>query len=108
MEMAPKLKKLYNEMNSKVKEIPKELLREDSIKAAISSKVDNYKLNGMAEELAKEILSYVQDHGFNTIELKPVMEHIQGHPFHITGFFVKLSGPAIILLYSVAFFVQFT
>ncbi|SEK30341.1 1,4-alpha-glucan branching enzyme [Butyrivibrio sp. ob235] len=39
------------------------------------------------EELAKEILSYVQDHGFNTIELKPVMEHIQGHPFHITGFF---------------------
>lgn len=54
MEMAPKLKKLYDEMNSKVKEIPKELLREDSINAAISSKVENYKLGGMAEELAKE------------------------------------------------------
>ncbi len=39
------------------------------------------------EELAHEILQYVQDHGFNTIELKPIMEHIPGHPFHINGFF---------------------
>ncbi|WP_049945755.1 1,4-alpha-glucan branching protein GlgB [Butyrivibrio sp. LC3010] len=39
------------------------------------------------EELAGEILEYVKDHGFNTIELKPIMEHIPGHPFHINGFF---------------------
>ncbi len=39
------------------------------------------------EELARDILTYVQDHGFNTIELQPVMEHIPGHPYHITGFF---------------------
>ncbi|WP_051207618.1 1,4-alpha-glucan branching protein GlgB [Butyrivibrio sp. AE3006] len=39
------------------------------------------------KELALDILSYVQDHGFNAIELFPVMEHIGGHPYHITGFF---------------------
>ena len=38
-------------------------------------------------ELAKDILAYVQDHGFNAIELQPVMEHIPGHAYHITGFF---------------------
>lgn len=39
------------------------------------------------KELAMDIIMYVQDHGFNTIELAPVMEHIQGHPYHITGLF---------------------
>ncbi len=39
------------------------------------------------EELARDVLSYVQDHSFNAIELQPVMEHISGHPYHITGFF---------------------
>jgi len=53
----------------------------DSFAAKHNNHIPDFK------ELALDILSYVQDHGFNTIELKPIMEHIQGHPYHITGFY---------------------
>ncbi len=53
----------------------------DAFAARHTNHIPDYK------ELASDILSYVQDHGFNTIELQPIMEHIYGHPYHITGFF---------------------
>ena len=34
-----------------------------------------------------QIWEYVQNHGFNTIELMPVMKHVPGHFYHILDFF---------------------
>ncbi|MBQ3796282.1 MAG: 1,4-alpha-glucan branching protein GlgB [Butyrivibrio sp.] len=39
------------------------------------------------EEVTRDVLEYVQNHGFNTIELMPVMKHIPGHFYHILDFF---------------------
>ncbi len=39
------------------------------------------------EEITSDILEYVQNHGFNTIELMPVMKHVPGHFYHILDFF---------------------
>lgn len=39
------------------------------------------------EEITSDILEYVQNHGFNTIELMPVMKHVPGHYYHILDFF---------------------
>lgn len=39
------------------------------------------------EEITKDILTYVQDHGFDTVELMPIMKHIPEHFYHILDFF---------------------
>ncbi|MBR4670839.1 MAG: 1,4-alpha-glucan branching protein GlgB [Butyrivibrio sp.] len=39
------------------------------------------------EEITQDILSYVKDHGFDTVELMPVMKHIPEHFYHILDFF---------------------
>ena len=39
------------------------------------------------EEVTADVLEYVQNHGFNTIELMPVMKHLPGHFYHILDFF---------------------
>ncbi len=39
------------------------------------------------EEITTDVLEYVKNHGFNTIELMPVMKHIPGHFYHILDFF---------------------
>jgi 1,4-alpha-glucan branching enzyme len=39
------------------------------------------------EEITADVLEYVRNHGFNTIELMPVMKHIPGHYYHILDFF---------------------
>ncbi len=39
------------------------------------------------KEITGDILEYVQNHGFNTIELMPVMKHLPGHLYHILDFF---------------------
>ncbi len=39
------------------------------------------------EEVTRDILEYVQNHGFNTVELMPVMKHLPGHFYHILDFF---------------------
>ncbi|MBP3784213.1 MAG: 1,4-alpha-glucan branching protein GlgB [Butyrivibrio sp.] len=39
------------------------------------------------EEITKDVLEYVLNHGFNTIELMPVMKHVPGHFYHILDFF---------------------
>ena len=35
--------------------------------------------------IGKDILSFVKEHGFNAVELHPVMEHLEGHPYHVTA-----------------------
>lgn len=42
---------------------------------------------GTMEEITADVLEYVQNHGFNTIELMPVMKHVPGHFYHILNFF---------------------
>ncbi len=39
------------------------------------------------DEITKDVLEYVRNHGFNAIELMPVMKHIPGHFYHILDFF---------------------
>ncbi len=39
------------------------------------------------QEITKDVLEYVQNHGFDTIELMPVMKHLPGHFYHILDFF---------------------
>ncbi len=39
------------------------------------------------EEITRDVLEYVCNHGFNTIELMPVMKHVPGHFYHILNFF---------------------
>ncbi|MBQ7613464.1 MAG: 1,4-alpha-glucan branching protein GlgB [Butyrivibrio sp.] len=39
------------------------------------------------EEITRDVLEYVTNHGFNTIELMPVMKHIPGHFYHTLGYF---------------------
>ena len=39
------------------------------------------------EEITSDVLEYVQNHGFDTIELMPVMKHVPGHFYHILNFF---------------------
>ena len=39
------------------------------------------------QEITRDVLEYVQNHGFNTIELMPVMKHLPGHFYHILDFF---------------------
>jgi len=39
------------------------------------------------EEITRDVLEYVLNHGFNTIELMPVMKHVPGHFYHILDFF---------------------
>ncbi len=39
------------------------------------------------EEITADVLEYVKNHGFNTIELMPVMKHVPGHFYHILNFF---------------------
>ncbi|RKM62398.1 1,4-alpha-glucan branching protein GlgB [Butyrivibrio sp. CB08] len=39
------------------------------------------------EEITKDVLEYVINHDFNTIELMPVMKHVPGHFYHILNFF---------------------
>ena len=39
------------------------------------------------QEITADVLEYVQNHGFNTIELMPVMKHLPGHFYHILDFF---------------------
>ncbi|MBQ9590969.1 MAG: 1,4-alpha-glucan branching protein GlgB [Butyrivibrio sp.] len=38
-------------------------------------------------EVTADVLEYVQNHGFNTVELMPVMKHLPGHFYHILDFF---------------------
>ncbi len=42
---------------------------------------------GSMEEITADVLEYVQNHGFNTIELMPVMKHVPGHFYHVLNFF---------------------
>ena len=42
---------------------------------------------GSMEEITADVLEYVQNHGFDTIELMPVMKHVPGHFYHILNFF---------------------
>ncbi len=39
------------------------------------------------EEITSDVLEYVTNHGFNTIELMPVMKHVPGHFYHILNYF---------------------
>ena len=39
------------------------------------------------EEITSDVLEYVKNHGFDTIELMPVMKHVPGHFYHILNFF---------------------
>jgi 1,4-alpha-glucan branching enzyme len=39
------------------------------------------------DEITRDVLEYVLNHGFNTIELMPVMKHVPGHFYHILDFF---------------------
>ncbi|SDA63937.1 1,4-alpha-glucan branching enzyme [Butyrivibrio sp. INlla18] len=39
------------------------------------------------EEITGDVLEYVENHGFDTIELMPVMKHLPGHFYHILDFF---------------------
>ncbi len=39
------------------------------------------------DEIITDVLEYVLNHGFNTIELMPVMKHLPGHFYHILDFF---------------------
>ncbi|MBE5840214.1 MAG: 1,4-alpha-glucan branching protein GlgB [Butyrivibrio sp.] len=39
------------------------------------------------EEITADVLEYVENHGFDTIELMPVMKHLPGHFYHILDFF---------------------
>ena len=39
------------------------------------------------EQITADVLEYVQNHGFDTIELMPVMKHLPGHFYHILNFF---------------------
>ncbi|MCR5556725.1 MAG: 1,4-alpha-glucan branching protein GlgB [Butyrivibrio sp.] len=39
------------------------------------------------QEVTNDVLDYVKNHGFNTIELMPVMKHLPGHFYHILDFF---------------------
>ncbi len=39
------------------------------------------------DEVTGDVLEYVQNHGFNTVELMPVMKHVPGHFYHILDFF---------------------
>ncbi len=48
------------------------------------------------EEITKDVLEYVLNHGFDTIELMPVMKHVPGHFYHILNFFAldEINGDA--------------
>ena len=39
------------------------------------------------EEITSDVLEFVKNHGFNTIELMPVMKHVPGHFYHVLDFF---------------------
>ncbi len=39
------------------------------------------------DEITTDVLEYVTNHGFDTIELMPVMKHVPGHFYHILDFF---------------------
>lgn len=39
------------------------------------------------EEITADVLEYVQNHGFNAVELMPIMKHVPGHFYHILDFF---------------------
>ena len=43
--------------------------------------------NSTMEEITADVLEYVQNHGFDTVELMPVMKHLPGHHFHTLNFF---------------------
>lgn len=38
-------------------------------------------------QITADVLEYVNNHGFNTIELMPVMKHLPGHFYHILNFY---------------------
>ncbi|MBR1669296.1 MAG: 1,4-alpha-glucan branching protein GlgB [Butyrivibrio sp.] len=42
---------------------------------------------GTMDEITRDVVEYVKNHGFNTIELMPVMKHVPGHFYHILDFF---------------------
>ena len=39
------------------------------------------------EEITADVLEYVKNHGFDTIELMPLMKHIPGHFYHTLNYF---------------------
>jgi 1,4-alpha-glucan branching enzyme len=39
------------------------------------------------EQITADVLEYVTNHGFNAIELMPVMKHLPGHFYHILNFY---------------------
>ncbi len=39
------------------------------------------------DEITADVIEYVKNHGFNTIELMPVMKHVPGHFYHILNYF---------------------
>ena len=39
------------------------------------------------EEITADVLEYVKNHGFNAVELMPIMKHVPGHFYHILDFF---------------------
>ena len=39
------------------------------------------------DEITTDVIEYVKNHGFNTIELMPVMKHVPGHFYHILNYF---------------------
>ncbi|MCR5669778.1 MAG: 1,4-alpha-glucan branching protein GlgB [Butyrivibrio sp.] len=39
------------------------------------------------DEITADVIEYVTNHGFDTIELMPVMKHLPGHFYHILDFF---------------------
>lgn len=48
---------------------------------------DRHNDKSSMKEITADILEYVKNHGFNTIELMPVMKHLPGHFYHIMDFF---------------------
>lgn len=48
---------------------------------------DRHEKKTTMEDVTKDILDYVLNHGFDTIQLMPVMKHIPGHFYHILDFF---------------------
>ncbi len=48
---------------------------------------ERHEYKSTMEDITNDILSYVTDHGFDTVELMPVMKHIPEHFYHILDFF---------------------
>ncbi len=43
--------------------------------------------NSSMDQITADVIEFVKNHGFNTIELMPVMKHVPGHFYHVLDFF---------------------